>query len=70
MQVMQTNDFRQLVEGRGLKLSGLADRLGVHRSTVTRWAQREVPVERLVEIERATGIPRQELRPDIFGAAE
>jgi DNA-binding transcriptional regulator YdaS (Cro superfamily) len=43
-----------------------ADRLGVNRSTLTRWAENGVPAERVVEVERVTGIPREQLRPDLF----
>lgn len=37
----------------------------INKSTVLRW-ERKVPAERIVEIERATGIPRSDLRPDLF----
>lgn len=40
----------------------------VDKSTILRWERGEppVPVKRLDEIERLTGIPRHDLRPDIF----
>ena len=48
-----------------------ADELGVDATTVWRWEtdRIRIPVDRLADIERITGIPRQELRPDIFGGA-
>lgn len=53
---------------RGMTMSDLARAIGVHRSTVTRWAKGwRVPALRAIEIERATGIPRADIRPDIFG---
>lgn len=40
---------------RGLRISGPA---------VVKW--KKVPAERVVDIERITGIPRQQLRPDLY----
>ena len=47
-------------------LESLAAEFGVHKTTLLRWEESGVPVDRLGDVERATGIPRQELRPDIF----
>lgn len=44
--------------------SYLAKRLGISHSAVVQWEV--LPVKRLLEVERITGIPREELRPDIF----
>lgn len=45
--------------------------LGIHNpSVVANWRLRNrVPAERVLDIERITGISRHELRPDIFGPA-
>lgn len=45
--------------------------LGVDRTTVWRWEQDVIPVERAIEIEKATAgkVTRQHLRPDLFGEA-
>jgi DNA-binding transcriptional regulator YdaS (Cro superfamily) len=48
-------------------LAQLAKELGVDKSTVTRWASGQVPIDRVNDVSRMTGIPRQELRPDVFG---
>ena len=45
-------------------VSKLASELGVSRMAVYQW--KEVPANRLVEIEQLTGIPRQDLRPDLY----
>lgn len=69
---MHQIDFQQMVRARGMKLIDVARGVGVNKATVTRWAQRGVPYERVVEVERVTGIPRHELRPDlaaVFGSA-
>lgn len=47
---------------RGL-ISKVASGLGVTHSAVSQWDR--VPAERVVEVERITGIPRHELRPDL-----
>ncbi len=54
-----------LGEERG-RLTKLADTLGINRVTLYRWAKSAVPAEKVVEIERVTGIPRRQLRPDLF----
>lgn len=48
---------------RGRRIS-LAAALNIAPSAISQW--REVPLSRVVAIEAATGIPRSELRPDIF----
>lgn len=54
----------------GQTLDDLAAAFGVDRTTVWRWETGKVPVSRLGDIERLTGVPRQVLRPDIFGDAQ
>ncbi|MFN7185967.1 MAG: transcriptional regulator [Pseudomonadota bacterium] len=57
-------DFQTLIkQERGAK-SRLARELGVTPGAVNQW--RRVPAERVVEVERITGIPREQLRPDLF----
>lgn len=48
---------------RGL-LAKVAHGLGLTRAAVVKWDK--VPAERVVDIERITGIPREQLRPDLF----
>jgi DNA-binding transcriptional regulator YdaS (Cro superfamily) len=50
----------------GQSLEDFGAALGVNKSTVLRWEANGVPAERVVEIERVTGIPRAQLRPDLF----
>lgn len=49
-----------------LKAFGLLFTPKVNKSTVLRWERGGVPFERVVDVERVTGIAREELRPDIF----
>lgn len=45
-------------------ITELAKRLGVTPQAVSDWV--EVPITRCVAVELATGVPRSELRPDVF----
>jgi DNA-binding transcriptional regulator YdaS (Cro superfamily) len=57
--------FSYLRRERGAQ-KATAEALGVDRITLYRWARRGVPAEKILEIEKATGIARHELRPDLF----
>lgn len=57
------------LQNRGLRLAQLARDMKVDKATATRWAQKRVPGERVLDVERLTGISRHELRPDIYGPA-
>lgn len=43
----------------------LAEALGVSSAATSQW--KEVPLDRVIAIEALTGIPRYDLRPDVFG---
>jgi len=51
-----------------LSQSSIADRIGVSAQLVSRYetGQKRVTAEKAVIIEKALGIPREVLRPDIF----
>lgn len=63
---------KQAALGRALAVAGgtkaLADQLNISQAAVSQWQR--VPVERVLEVERRTGIPRHELRPDIYPPAD
>jgi len=44
--------------------SALAARLGLTKASVHQW--KRVPAERVLAVEAATGVPRQQLRPDLY----
>ena len=47
--------------------SELARRLKIRQQSVQEWVTRgRVPAERVLEIERVTGISRHQIRPDIY----
>ncbi|WP_460928739.1 helix-turn-helix domain-containing protein [Shinella zoogloeoides] len=66
------SDFRK---NSGKTLDAVAEVFGVDRRTIIRWEKGmpPVPVKRLEEAEKITGIPRHKLRPDladIFGPSK
>lgn len=46
-------------------VSELARRIGIAQPSVSNWDR--VPADRVASVEAATGVPRQKLRPDLFG---
>lgn len=49
-------------------MAQLAAKLGIARQAIYQWSR--IPAERVVDVERVTGIPRAELRPDLYEAAQ
>lgn len=64
-----TMKLKRYREATNKSVDEMADVFGINRTTLWRWEKGRVPAERVIEIERVTGIGRAELRPDIFGAA-
>ena len=62
-------DLRTNLLSRSLNYTKLAQVLEVDKATVSRWGKKGVPVNHLSAVSEITGIPRHELRPDIFGPA-
>lgn len=50
------------------RLTKLAAALNVTPAAIPQWPK--VPAERVVQVSEATGIPRQELRPDLYEGME
>jgi len=48
--------------------ANLARALNVSRQAIYKWQR--IPADRVREIERLTGISRETLRPDLYGAAQ
>lgn len=61
------NDLVRLVISSVGGQVALANALGVKQQTVSDWAKRgRFPTLRVLAIEKLTGFPRHELRPDIY----
>lgn len=55
-----------LNEERGRRKT-LAETLGMYPSALSQWSQ--VPADKALAVEAATGISRYDLRPDVYGPA-
>ena len=56
----------QFRKDRDLTLKAVGDRLGVDKSTVLRWERYGVPADRILEVSKRLGIPREKLGPRLF----
>lgn len=65
--MVQTAPLQKAIEALG-SARALAAVLRITPQALSQW--REIPIGRVVAIEGATGIPRHELRPDIFQRPE
>lgn len=58
------NDPKQrAIDGAG-GLMALADKIGITYQAIQQWAQ--IPDKWLIRVEEASGVPREELRPDLY----
>lgn len=60
---MTTNPVKLAIDAAGSQAQ-LARALGLSRAAISQW--REIPVKRVLEIERVTGVSREQLRPDLY----
>jgi len=60
---MQQSGLERAINRAG-GVRALARLLGINASAVSRWTQ--VPPRQILSIERLTGVPREELRPDLY----
>ena len=60
-----TDALRRAIDSVG-GLAGIARPLGISEQAVSQWD--EVPPLRVLAVERVTGVPRHELRPDLYPA--
>jgi DNA-binding transcriptional regulator YdaS (Cro superfamily) len=61
------------VTARAIDLAGgprhIAEELGISTAALSGWlhARGRIPIERVSDMERLSGIPREQLRPDVYG---
>ncbi len=58
------NDIIKIAIKRSGGITRLAKCLNIRHQTIYSW--KKIPSERVVDVERVTGIPRQKLRPDLY----
>jgi DNA-binding transcriptional regulator YdaS (Cro superfamily) len=54
---------RQAIQAAGGR-KALARLLGISKQAVQKWTR--VPADRIIDVERVTGVPREKLRPDLY----
>lgn len=64
---MKPNQLDKFLSIHGNK-ARLAREIGVTKGAITQWT--ECPVKRVLDVEKATGIPKHILRPDFFDAPQ
>ena len=54
-------------EAHGLSQKQLAEKLKIDGSgTISKWENNRIPAERVLDVEKVTGVPRWRLRPDLY----
>ncbi len=60
--------IKEVIDAAG-GVTSLAQKVGVHRTTVIGWrVAGEIPMHRVLAVAEASGIPPHKLRPDIYPA--
>jgi DNA-binding transcriptional regulator YdaS (Cro superfamily) len=63
---MDTQLFEELLSGAGTNQAGLASKIGVTRQMLHKYKSAGIPANRVIQFEKATGVPRERIRPDVF----
>jgi DNA-binding transcriptional regulator YdaS (Cro superfamily) len=61
---MKNRDMVKLAVAEAGGFSALGRAIGVKYQSIQRW--KKIPAERVLAVERATGIPKERLRPDLY----
>ena len=62
---MHSIDIKKIANQPGVGgIVALSKKLGMSRGAVSQW--KRVPAERVLSVEHITGVPRHEIRPDIY----
>ena len=57
--------LHKAIEAAGGTSDKLASKLKITPQAISQW--RQIPLNRVFDVERETGVPRDQLRPDFFG---
>jgi DNA-binding transcriptional regulator YdaS (Cro superfamily) len=63
---MTNQDIIALVLAKAGGMHALGRALGINYQSFQKW--KKIPAERVLAIEHITGIPREQLRPDLYGS--
>lgn len=66
--MIDATDPVELAKEKGGGTVALARALGVTSQAISQWAR--IPAERVLEVERVTGVSRHLLRPDLYPPAQ
>lgn len=70
---MQGTNQLSLIAQQAIAAAGgaaaIARELGITLAAITLWKRRGIPANRVLVVERMSGISRHLLRPDVFGEA-
>ena len=66
MEMIKSSALAEYLDRADVMQAELAKRLGVQAPALSKWKNIRVPSERVLDVERETGIPRGKLRPDIY----
>lgn len=61
-----SNSIDIAVQSLGITQAELAKRLGVHRSVVTHWKKRGIPLKEVKHVSEVCGVPAHILSPEFF----
>ena len=63
---MNTKALQEAIDKAGGQVA-LAEKLRLGQSSISNWVTRKrIPAERVLDIERITGVSRHRLRPDLY----
>lgn len=65
LKIRGMNKLKEYLNAERGRRIALAEALNINPSAISQW--KDVPLNRVVDIEKATGISRHDLRPDFFG---
>ena len=61
---LMENIVKRCIDATDGSIVKLAAELGIKHQSFYAW--KKIPAERVIDLERVTGIPRHELRPDLY----
>lgn len=53
-----------------MDIDKISKHFGITKQAVYLWFRTKVPADRVIELEKISGVPRYELRPDIYPAED